>query len=262
MLLGYYRDDYVKHKIKIPLNIALAKKISNILVVGKSGSGKSQSIRWYIWNLLHTDESVVFIADYKGGEEYEVFEGISSYASGENAIKMIEEFYEFFTMIRNNRIRLEKHYTLVIEEWFGLLVYAETKSKKLKAELMQKIGEILSVARGLNMGVIICVQRADASLFSTGSREQFQCICSFGRTSSEQFRMLGYSGELEENPTQNYKSGQALALIDNQEGVQEIIVPLIKNADVLCEGITSLLSKQTDISETIRAVAEGESTER
>ncbi len=262
MILGYYLDDYINCGLKIPLTITLQKKISNILIAGKSGSGKSQSTRWYIWNMIHTGESIVYIADYKGGEEYEAFEGVPSYASGESAIQMIEDFYELFTFVRNNRVRLKKHYTLVIEEWFGLLVYAETQSKKLKSELMQKIGELLSVSRGLNMGLIICVQRADASLFSTGSREQFQCICSFGRTSSEQFRMLGYSGELEENPTQNYKSGQALALIDNQDGVQEIIVPFIKNPDVLCKGIKSLLLKQSDISETIRAIAEGESTER
>lgn len=261
MKLGYYLEDYKKHGLKIPLSITLAKKISNILIAGKSGSGKSLSVRWYIWNMLHTGESIVYIADYKGGEEYEAFEGIPSYASGEDAIKMIEEFYELFTLIRNNRIRLKQHYTLVIEEWFGLLIYAETQSKKLKADLMAKIGELLAVSRGLNMGVMICVQRADASLFSTGSREQFQCVCSFGRTSAEQFRMLGYSGELEENPTQNYKAGQALVLIDGQDGVQEIIVPLIKNPDALCAGIRSKLLEQSDISSMIRAIAEGKRTE-
>ncbi|RAZ00903.1 hypothetical protein DK853_54495, partial [Klebsiella oxytoca] len=67
-----------------------------------------------------------------------------------------------------------KHYTLFIEEWFGLLTYAETKSKSLKVELMSKVGEILAVGRGLNIGLLLCVQRADAALFSSGSREQFQ----------------------------------------------------------------------------------------
>ncbi len=262
MQLGYYLEDYRKYGLKIPLNIILPKKISNILIAGKSGSGKSQSLRWYIWNMIHTKESIVYIADYKGGEEYEAFEGCSSYASGEKAIQMIEEFYELFTLVRNNRIHLKEHYTLVIEEWFGLLVYAETQSKKLKADLMSKVGELLAVSRGLNMGVIICVQRADASLFSTGSREQFQCVCAFGRTSSEQFRMLGYSGELEDNPTQNYKAGQALVLIDGQEGVQEIIVPFIKNSDSLCLTIRSKLAEQSDISSMIRTIAEGKSTER
>ena len=75
MKLGYLLEDYQKTGIKIPLNIKLAKKTSSVLIAGKSGSGKSLSARWYIGNLLTTGESAVYIADYKGGEEYEAFEG-------------------------------------------------------------------------------------------------------------------------------------------------------------------------------------------
>ena len=73
--------------------------------------------------------------------------------------------------------------------------------------------------------------------------------------------MLGFAGELEENPTQNYKAGQGLALIDGQDGVQEIIVPFIKNPDVLTQQIRCYLERQSDISSQIRAIAEGKSTE-
>lgn len=262
MKIGYLLSDYKEYGIQVPLNITLPKKQSNILIAGKSGSGKSLSARWYLWNMLHTGESLCFIADYKGGEEYEAFEGSPSYASGEDAIKMIDDFYELFTTVRSNKIRLQQHYTLFIEEWFGLLTYAETQSKKLKTDLMAKLGELLAVSRGLNMGVIVCVQRADAALFTAGTREQFQCVISFGRCSTEQFHMLGFSGELEENPTQAYKSGQALALIDGQESTYEIIVPLIKNPDALCRGIRCYLDKQPDLPSLVRAIAEGKSTEQ
>lgn len=257
MKIGYLLNDYLQFHIRVPVQIPLHKQISNLIIAGKSGSGKSLSARWYLWNMLHSGESKVFISDYKGGEEYEAFEGLPSYASGEAAIKMIADFYDFFTAIRNNRIRLQQHYTLFIEEYFGLLTYAETKSKKLKAELMSKVGEMLAVARGLNMGIMLCIQRADAANFSAGAREQFQCIISFGRCSAEQFRMLGFSGELEENPTSNYKAGQALALIDNQDGISEIIVPLVKNPETLCKGIRHYLDKQPEIPSLTQAVAEG-----
>lgn len=259
LTLGYLLLDYNKCGLKIPLLINLSKQSSNVLIAGKSGSGKSQSMRLYIWNMLHSGENLCFIADYKGGEEYESFEGSSSYASGENAIRMIEDFYEFFTSVRSNRIRLQNHYTLLIEEWFGLLTYAEMQSKKLKAELMAKVGELLAVCRGLNMGIILCVQRADAALFPLGSREQFQCVLAFGRTSIEQFRMLGFSGELEDNPSHDYKAGQAMALIDGQEGVQEIVMPFIEKSDIVCQGIRAYLDKQPDIPTLTRAAAEGKS---
>lgn len=259
MIIGYHKEDFENYKIKVPVCITLEKKESNILITGKSGSGKSLSTRWYLWNMLHNKESVCYIADYKGGTEYETFEGTPAYATGEDAIKMIEDFYLFFTEVRKNRLRLTKHYSLFIEEWFGLLTYAETKNKKLKTELMSKVGEILSVARGLNLGIILCIQRADSSNFSSGARDQFQCVINFGRCSTEQFRMLGFSGELEDNPTNNFKPGQALALIDGQNGVQEILVPWIRNADVMCKQIRILLDKQSDIAAQIQAIAEGKS---
>lgn len=259
MMIGYDQEDFQKFGVKNPVNIVLPKKTSSILVVGCSGSGKSLSMLFYIWQVLKSRESYVCISDYKGGEEYESFEGSPSYASGEDAFQMIDVYYEFFQEIRKNRIRLKQHYMLVIEEWFGLLTYAENQSKKRKAELMAKVGEILAVGRGLNIGILLCVQRADSSLFSSGSREQFQCVCSFGRCSAEQFRMLGFNGELESNPSTNYKAGEALVLIDGQDSVREIIVPFIENRDVLCKQVRHYLDKQPTIAELIQAVAEGES---
>lgn len=257
MKLGYLRAEYLEAGVKVPLEIKLEKQTSSVLLAGKSGSGKSQSARWYIGNLLMTGESTVYIADYKGGEEYEAFEGSVSYASGQDAVTIIRDFYDLFVYVRENKVKLQTHYTLFVEEWFGLLAYAETQAKKLKSELQAKIGELLAVSRGLNMGVFICVQRADAHLFDSGSREQFQCVLSFGRCSAEQFRMLGFSGELEENPTSGYKPGQALALIDGQESVQEIIVPRISNPDVLDREIRNRLDRQPGLAALISGTAEG-----
>ena len=257
MVLGYRREEYSLLGIKVPVCITLSRKTSSILVAGKSGSGKSLAARWYLWNMLHTGESLCYIADYKGGEEYGAFEGSPSYASGEAAIKAVEDFYGLFTEVRRSKQRLRRHCTLFVEEWFGLLTYAETKSKSLKTELMAKVGEMLAVGRGLDIGLLLCVQRADAALFSSGSREQFQCICSFGRCSAEQFRMLGFSGEMEENPTGAYKPGEALVLIDGQENVLEMAVPLIANPDTLCRRIRAYLDRQPDICSLARAIAEG-----
>lgn len=262
MNLGYDLLDFSELGIKIPVQVKIGKNISSILIAGKSGSGKSLSARWYIWQLLRDRESRIYIADYKASEENEAFEDSSSYASGEKAFDMINDFYQFFTEVRSRKLRLQQHYTLFIEEWFGLLTYAENQSKKLKTELMAKIGEILAVGRGLNIGIMLCVQRADSTLFTSGTREQFQCVCSFGRCSSEQFRMLGLNGELESNPTSRYGAGEALVLIDGQESIKEIKVPFIKNEEVLCDQIRHYLHHQPSLPKLIRAVAGGKSTEQ
>lgn len=89
MIIGYDREDWKKFQIKNPVEIVLPKKTNNILVSGKSGSGKSMSLLWYIWQLLYKQESLVYIVDYKGGEEFP-FEGLSSYAYGEQVFDMID----------------------------------------------------------------------------------------------------------------------------------------------------------------------------
>lgn len=48
MKLGYLLPDFKECGIKVPVTIILPKKTSNILIAGKSGSGKSQSARWYL----------------------------------------------------------------------------------------------------------------------------------------------------------------------------------------------------------------------
>lgn len=260
MILGYRLQDYRECGAKVPVCHTLSKKSNNLVITGKSGSGKSRAVLGYIWNIFSSDNGIVYISDYKGGEEYESFEGSPSYASGPDALQMINDFYEFFTEIRNRKIRLKRHYSLFIEEWSGLLSYAATQSAKTKTDLMGKVGEILAVGRGLNLGILLIVQRADASLFGNGSREQFQTVISFGRCSAEQFRMLGFSGELDVNPTQNYKAGQALVLMDGQDSIQEIIVPLVTNPEVMCQGIRKYLDRQPNIPSLVRAIAEGNHT--
>ena len=92
MIFGYDLEDWKQFQIKNQVEIVLPKKTSNILIAGKSGSGKSLSARWYLWQLLHNRESLIYITDYKAGEEYEAFEGSPSYASGEKSFIMSNAF--------------------------------------------------------------------------------------------------------------------------------------------------------------------------
>ena len=258
MIVGYRLTEYKEYDVKLPVFVTLPKKNSNVLVTGKSGSGKSQAVLWFIYNVLATDESRVYISDYKAGEEYEILEKSFAYAQGKYAIDMIKTYYDFFTKVRENKLRLKHHYTLVIEEYSGLLNWCEMQDKKLKNEVMRMVGELLAVGRGLNIGVMIILQRADASYFASGARDQFQCIINFGRCSAEQFRMLGFANELDNNPTSSFSAGQALLLVDGQESVRQLIIPMIKNVEDMKNSIVHLLDRQLALTELVHTVAQSE----
>ena len=258
MFLGYLLRDYLELGVKVPLVIPIGKQYNSLMLMGKSGSGTSLSGRLYIYDMLRTKESLIYISDYKGGEEYEAFEGSHAYASGSQAIRMIQEFHRFFCLVRENKVRLKQHYTLYIEEWGGLLAFVEAMDKKLKMVLQAQVAELLAVSRGLNMGVILCTQRNDSSLFTGGSREQFQIICCYGRISVEARKMaFGGSEMTEEQKACNYKPGQGCILIDGYEKMQEIIVPHIKNQDRLCCQIRAYLDQQPELASLIGGIAAG-----
>ena len=255
MLVGYYLEDWRAAGVKLPLRIFL-EITPSILLVGKSGSGKSLSTLWYIHNALSKCESSIYIADFKGGKEYVAFRDTDIYANGDKAIEMIRKFYEYYLLIRSGEKKLEQHMTIVVEEWFGLLAYLDLKDKAVKKELMLKIGEILALGRGLGIGCWLCVQRASAELFPQGSREQFQIILSYGRISKEQRTML-FAGE-DIDVSRNYSAGQGLVLIDGQQsGVQEIIVPYIRNQEVLCQRIREYLLTQKSLDVLCHDAAAG-----
>lgn len=69
MKLGYNLTDWEKYGIKTPVNTDLVKN-PHCLITGKSGSGKSQTFLWYMYEVLKNRESLMYLADFKAGKEY------------------------------------------------------------------------------------------------------------------------------------------------------------------------------------------------
>lgn len=254
MILGYSLVDWEEYGIKTAIHTDICKN-PHSLITGKSGSGKSQSFLWYAYHILQEQESILYLADFKAGKEYAPLKGCSAYSCADNAISMIYDYYELYTEMRQHQNPAIGHVTLVIEEWFGLLGYIESMDKKKKNDLMAKVGEILALGRGIGngIGIFLMVQRADSSNFSSGAREQFQNIISFGRLSKEQRGMI-FSGCDFFNNQRNYTSGQGIALVDGQNDATEIIVPWIPEQEKLLQHIQYYMDKQPSLQELLHQI--------
>lgn len=212
----------------VPLNLDV-KTHSNALITGSSGSGKSYALLNLLGNLLQSNpQTVVTLCDFKNSEDFEFLKGYHNYYSGNDCYQGIMNYYESFSNARiqgKNRIR----HLLIADEYPALLNYLQTvdKSSKTKkaGDILGSIAEILMLGRGIQYGVWIITQRADASLFANGARDNFMIILGLGRMSKEQKSMI-FSGE--DIPDKVYRQGEGCLLADGHP-LYEVAFPKIQN---------------------------------
>ena len=202
----------------------------HLLLTGSSGSGKSYALLYLIGMLIKDGIKDVTFCDYKYSEEFRFLEGYPQYYPGDTAYQGIKAYYEEFQKARKSG-SANGYHVLAVDEYPSMLNYLQMIDKrdktKMAFELQSMISEILMLGRGLGFGVWITTQRADASLFANGARDNFQVICALGRLSREQRQML-FNGE--DVPDTVYGKGEGLLLADGKELV-EIKIPRFMNVE-------------------------------
>ena len=136
-------------------------------------------------------------------------------------------YYDDFVITRQSG-NVNGYHLLILDEYPAFISYLATKDKlektKRAVEIQLAISEILMLGRGIGFGCWITTQRADASLFANGSRDNFMIVCALGRLSKEQ-RLMVFSGE--DIPTDTiYQKGEGLLLADGKE-LMEVKFPMI-----------------------------------
>lgn len=89
----------------------------------------------------------------------------------------------------------------------------------------------------------IVTQRADATLFANGARDNFMIVIGLGRMSKEQKNML-FSGE--DIPDKAYSRGEGILLADGYS-LQEIAFPRIRNVVDWKRHIKDILTRRDSI---------------
>lgn len=226
MKYGYYMSAWQSEKIAIPIQLDLWNYIM-LLMTGGTGSGKTTALITLLgWLLQENNNIEITLCDFKG-LDFQFLEGYSRYFSGDDTYEGIMSYYEKYTNVRKMKDADHKR-ILIIDEYASLINYLSARDRaeksKLANDVLSAISEMLMLGRGIKHGVWISVQRADASLFQGGSRDNFQVICALGRLSREQKQML-FSGE--ELPADHiYEKGQGLLIADGMAPI-EVQFPVI-----------------------------------
>ena len=228
MVWAYDRDIAYDFQMKLPVESELDSHVHS-LITGSSGSGKSVALLFLLGKRLQADpDTCIYVCDFKNSADFRFLakSNYPYYFAGNDCMSGVKKFYERFNAARQSG-ETGRRFLLVFDEYPAFISRLQMQDKQEKTkkagEVLNMISEILMLGRGIGYGVWIVTQRADASLFSGGSRDNFMVLLALGRLSREQKGML-FSGE--ELPDRVYQPGEGVILLDGRE-VKEVKIPWI-----------------------------------
>lgn len=240
MKWGYERGTDANAPVPVSLDIT---SHCHALVTGASGSGKSYALLYLLGSLIQDDEMVdVYFCDFKNSEDFAFLEGLQHYYAGDDCYDGVMKFYEEFCNARKNRSN-KRRKLLIFDEYPAFINYLsgiDKRDKTKKAnDILGVIAEVLMLGRGIGYGIWIVTQRADASLFANGARDNFMIVLGLGRLSKEQKTMI-FAGE--EIPDRVFNRGEGMMLADGYS-IKEITIPRIRNSYEWKKGIKMIMVK-------------------
>ena len=190
----------------------------HMCLVGGTGSGKSVTTLYILYNILKLKEKVeLYICDFKKSGDYA---GLTKkFAEFDKVTNLIDEFYDLFEATEEGSaiIRL-----LVIDEYAGYISYLEQENGKKECERVKsRISRLLMLSRSKHMFVWCIQQRMSAGLFpsAAGCIDNFMCVLGMGRLTVDGRRSL-FAGmhfdDLEFEEHYQPSTGQGICLVDGQ----------------------------------------------
>ncbi len=158
----------------------------HMLVVGSTGSGKTTFNLKLLEQLQAIPSATIYISDFKG-EDFNFLSNYGNYFSFEDCSVALDRFAHILEERRTGVDTSRTPYFLLFDEVGAFLLSLD---KKEAEDYKKIIANILMIGRGLGVQIILSLQRADASFFTNGARDNFSCILALGNMSKEAISML------------------------------------------------------------------------
>jgi len=230
----------------VPIQLSIAD-YCHALITGASGSGKSYALLYLLGSLLQNNQDTdVYFCDFKNSTDFSFMKGYSHYYAGDDCYDGITQLYQCFCNSRQSG-HTNRRTLLIFDEYPAFINYLATKDKAEKTkksnDVLGMISEILMLGRGIQYGIWIVTQRADASLFANGARDNFMVVIGLGRMSKEQKGMI-FTGE--ELPEKVFQRGEGMLLADGYV-IREVKYPKINGVNDWKNHIKTILQKYESI---------------
>lgn len=218
--------------VNIPVCIDFSS-VPHLLIVAPSGSGKTYLLT-FLLHQIAKKPVVLILADFKGVDFIE-FDDCSNYYKHTEISNALDYVFEELQNRMATSTTRNKPIYFCIDEWSGFLSSLDTK--KEQDNYKQRMATILMLGRGVQIFVIMALQRADAS-YITG-RDNFGNVIGLGTLSKESVRML-FSDDTE--VIQPKTRGKGYLRIDGKH-LTEIVVPRIRDIAITKSRIKRALNR-------------------
>ena len=244
------------------------KSNTNIGIYGRTGTGKTIALQWYLFNALSKgcgtdDDTYLGIVDGKGADLYalgnmlknELGEKVSVGSSPTSLAKLSRQFVEImnerFEIIKQNSSLNADAYDLVmtpnilfVEELASIRdsCGASKQGKELWNEILQNLGLIARKGRQAGCHLLLSTQDPNAENIPVELRNQISAVLYLGNPGSDRLRMAFSMCELENVPTVSDRKGEALFYADGLNAVEPVLTFVdVKTKNEFLQVVRSIL---------------------
>lgn len=249
-------EDIPKSMIKLSNTQQFSlKSNSNIGIYGRTGTGKTIALQWYLLNALAkgcgtANNTYLGIVDGKGADLYalgkllheELGEQVAVGSSPQMLAKLSRQFVEImnerFKIIERNSVLNADIYDLCLTQNFLFIdelasirdsCGSSKQGKELWNEILQNLGLIARKGRQAGCHLVLSTQDPNAENIPVELRNQISAVLYLGGPGADRLKMAFSMCELENVPTVSDRKGEALFYADGLNTVEPVltIVPFV-----------------------------------